>query len=203
MNNDTFDNNQNNVDVYADNPGQGQERNRVTQDTQNNTAPEIIPNNQQAGSLRDRTLQQTANQNDTAPVSSGQQSSTSSDSSSAGGFGQPESGFGQQAQGGSVQPQSGYNQSDYNQPGTYSQEQGGQQRMDGMRDTEGSNYDQKQGDTNLAEQPANANRSGAQPAVNTPGTAVDTPGRDTGSAWGQDEQMGQGTDRSERRNPAG
>ena len=205
MNNDNVDNNQNNIDVYADNPSQGQERNRVDQDTQTTgrDTAERIQSYQQGGSDRDRTLQQTANRNDLAPISSGQQSSTSSDSSNVGGFSQLESGFGQQAQGGNVQPQSGYNESAYNQSGTYSQGQGSiQPRMDGMRDTEGSGYDQQQGDPNLTKQTANPNRSGTQPAVNTPGATVDTPGRDTGSSWGNDEQMGSSTDTSDRRNLA-
>jgi hypothetical protein len=203
VNNDNLDGNQSNIDVYADDPSEGQERNRVTQDTQTggrDTVETILPS-QQSGSERDRTLQQTANQRGLGPISSGQQSSTSSDSSSAGGFSQPESGFGQQ--GGYVQPQTGYNESSYNQPGTYSQSQGDlRPHMDGLRNTQGSSYDSAPGSPDLAEKSGDPNRSGTQPAINTPGTVVDTPGRDTGSAWGMDEQMGSSTDTADRRNLA-
>ena len=203
VNNDNLDGNQSNIDVYADDPSQGQERNRVTQDTQTTgrDTMEIIPSSQQSGNNRDRTLQQSANQRGLGPISSGQQSSTSSDSSSLRGFSQPESGFRQQ--GGPLQPQSGYNQSSYNQPGTYSQSQGDlRPRMDGLRDTQGSSYDSTLGSAGLAEKSGDPNMSGAQPAINTPGTVVDTPGLDTGSAWGMDEQMGSSTDTADRRNLA-
>jgi len=206
MNNDNVDNNQNTIDVYADDPSQGQETNRITQDTQTTGRErvETIRADQRTGSERERMLKQNAITNDQAPISSGQQSSTSTDASGNAGYSQPESGFGQQAQGGNVQSQSGYNESAYNQPGTYSEGQGSlRPHMDGMRDTEGSGYDQLHGDPTLAEKTANPNRSGTQPAVNTPGAAIDTPGRETGNAWGNDEQMGSSTDTSDRRNPAG
>ena len=206
MNNDNSDNNQNNIDVYADNPSQGQESNRVTQDAQTTGRERVerIRADQRTGTERERMLKQNEVANDQAPISSGQQSSTSTDTSGNAGFSQPESGFSQpQAQGHNAQPLSGYNESTYNQPGTYSEGQGSlRPHMDGMRDTEGINYDQLQGDPNLAEKTANPNRSGIQPAINKPGTNVDTPGRDTGSAWGNDEQMGSSTDTSERRNLA-
>lgn len=205
MKNDNSDNNQGNIDVFADDPSQGQEQNRVVQDTQTSgrETVETIYADQRTGSERERMYKQNATQNDTAPISSGQQSSTSSDASGIGGFGQPESGFGPQAQGGNVQPQSGYNESSYNTPGTYSKSQGSlRPHMDGMRDTEGSGYDQLQGDPSRAEQTANPNRSGVQPAINTPGEVVNTPGRETGDAWGMDEQMGSSTGTSDRRNPA-
>ena len=204
MNNDNRDNNQNTIDVYANDPSQGQERNRVIEDAQTTGREQVesIRANQRTGTERERMLKQNEVVNNQAPISSGQQSSTSTDASGNAGYSEPESGYGQpQAQGGNVQPLSGYNESSYNQPGTYSEGQG-RPRMDGMRDTEGINYDQLQGDPGIAERTANPNRSGVQPALNKPGTAVDTPGRDTGSAWGNDEQMGSSTDTAERRNLA-
>jgi hypothetical protein len=44
--------------------------------------------------------------------------------------------------------------------------------------------------------------SGVRQAHNKPGTRVDAPGRETGTAWGEDQQMGLSTDTSNRRNPA-
>ena len=206
MNNDNSDNNQNTIDVYADDPSQGQESNRVTQDAQTTGREhvETIRADQRTGTERERMLKQNAVTDTQAPVSSGQQSSTVSDASGNRGFSEPESGYGQpQAQGGNVQPLSGYNESVYNQPGTYSEGQGSlRPHMDGMRDTEGSTYDQLQGDPSLAEKTASPNRSGVQPPIKTPGMTVDTPGRETGDAWGMDEQMGLSTDTSDRRNPA-
>ncbi|HCI79439.1 MAG TPA: hypothetical protein DHW02_07100 [Ktedonobacter sp.] len=204
MNNDNLDNNQNAIDVYANDPGQGQERNRIAEDAQTTGRERVerIRADQRTGTERERMYKQDEVMNTQAPISSGQQSSTSTDASGNAGFSEPESGFGQpQAQGGNVQPLSGYNESSYNQPGTSSEGQG-RPRMDGIMDTEGSNYDQLQGDPNIAERTASPDRSGVQPALNKPGTSVDTPGRETGDAWGMDEQMGLSTDTSDRRNPA-
>ncbi len=43
--------------------------------------------------------------------------------------------------------------------------------------------------------------SGVQPAKNIPGEQIETPGRDTGTAWGENKQMGKTTDRPNKENP--
>lgn len=97
------------------------------------------------------------------------------------------------------------------QPDVYTGSQDGTVlRQDGYRDTEGStygesksSYGQPQGGKGPAEQGFDPAHSGAQPAKNVPGTKIDAPGRETGTAWGEDQQMGYTTDTPDRRNPAG
>lgn len=128
------------------------------------------------------------------PISPGQQSS---DASGVGGYGQPG------AKGKLAEPMSGYNQSRYNQPGNYSQSQDGPEVLqDGYRDTEGSSYEQAQGISSNNQQGDPA-QSGVKPSVNKPGTVIDAPGRETGTAWGLDQERGQTTNTQDRRNPAG
>ncbi len=201
MSNNNSDNNQDNI--YVDNPDEGRSRERVVDDNPQSTSTRRErPDQMMTGSTRDQALQAGAQQRG-GPISSGQQSSTSSDSSGVGGYGTPESGFGPDAQGGSAQPMSGYNQSSNNQPGTYSESQpDSQAEHDGLRDTLGSSYNpQQQNNPDMAQQGYDPTHSGARHAQNTPGEVVDTPGRDVGSSWGEDEQMGSSTDTSERRNP--
>jgi len=207
MNNDSND--INSQDVYTDNPDQGRSQERVEDNSSDVLSPQAQRRSESSmsGSTRDRALQNSANQSGQGSISSGQQSSTASDSSGVGGYSNPESGFGQDAQGaqgGNTQPESGYNQSAYNQQGTYSQSQDSPNpRMNGVSDTEGSGYGQGQGDPSNAQRGYNPAKSGVKPAQNTPGESVDTPGRETGSSWGEDQQMGQTTDTPDRRNPAG
>ncbi len=203
MNNDS--NNINSQDVYTDNPEQGQSRERVVDNSSDtlSTRDQRRSESSMSGSIRDRALQNSANERGQGSISSGQQSSTSSDSSGVGGYSTPESGFGSDAQAGHTQPQSGYNESAYNQPGTYSQSQGDlKPDMNGVQDTQGSGYGQGAGNSRNAERGDPA-QSGVRTAQNTPGESVDTPGRETGTAWGEDQQMGSTTDTSDRSNPAG
>ncbi len=192
-------------DIYVDNPNEGRSRERVVDNnSQSDTAAQSErPSELMASSTRDQALQATA-QSGPGPISSGQQSSTSSDASDLGGYGVPESGFGPDAQGGSVEPMGGYNQSSYNQQGTYSDAQGDlQPNNDGLKETLGSEYDPHQDGINpgMAQQGYDPTHSGIRHARNTPGEVVDTPGRDVGSSWGEDEQMGSSTDTPDRRNP--
>jgi hypothetical protein len=107
--------------------------------------------------------------------------------------------------------QAGYNQhqEDYkdpqNQDGSHYDES---QRRDGYADTQGqgsgdskSSYGKPISDT-PAQQGYDARKSGVKPAQNQPGRRADSPGRETGTSWGQDEQMGYATDRPDRKNPA-
>ena len=193
-------------DIYADNPNEGRSRERVVDNnTQSNTTSQNErPSDLMASSTREQALQASA-QARGGSISSGQQSSSSSDSSNVGGYGEPESGFGPDAQGGSVQPMGGYNQSGYNQQGTYSDSQGGMQpRNDGLQDTLGSGYDSHQDGINpgMAQQGYDPTQSGTRRAHNTPGEVVDTPGREVGTSWGEDEQMGSSTDTADRSNPS-
>ena len=206
MNNNN-DNTINSDDIYVDNPNEGRSRGRVVDNNPqtDTTNTNERPSDLMASSTREQALQAGAQARGQGPISSGQQSSTSSDSSGVGGYGQPENGFGPDAQGGSVAPMGGYNQSSYNQDGTYSESQGDlQPSNDGMKDTFGSNYDPQQQGNNpgMAQQGYDPTQSGARQAQNTPGQVVDTPGRDVGSSWGEDEQMGSSTDTADRRNPS-
>ncbi|GAC1423509.1 MAG: hypothetical protein NVS4B1_06860 [Ktedonobacteraceae bacterium] len=200
MSNNNSDINSDNI--YTDNPDEGRSRERVVDNNPqtDTTYQNERPSDLTASSTREQALQASA-QRGQGPISSGQQSSTSSDASGVGGFGQPESGFGQ---GGSVEPKSGYNQASYNEQGTYSDAQGDlQPSNDGLKDTLGSGYDAQQESNNpgMAQQGYDPTHSGTRHAHNTPGEVVDTPGRDVGSSWGQDEQMGSSTDTADRRNP--
>ena len=192
-------------DIYVDNPDDGRSRKRVVDNNPQSDATNQNerPSELMASSTREQALQASAQQG-SGSISSGQQSSTSSDSSGVGGYSQPESGFGSDAQGESVKPMGGYNQAGYNQQGTYSDAQGDLQLdNDGLKDTLGSGYDPHQDGTNpgMAQQGYDPTHSGTRQSQNTPGQVVDTPGRDVGSSWGEDEQMGSSTDTADRRNP--
>lgn len=204
MNNNNNDISQD--DIYVDNPNEGRSRERVVDNNQQSdtTNQNERPSDLMASSTREQALQASA-QAKGGPISSGQQSSSSSDSSNVGGYSQPESGFGPDAQGGSVQPMGGYNQSGYNQQGTYSDAQGDlQPNNDGLKETLGSGYDPHQDGINpgMAQQGYDPTQSGTRQAHNTPGEVVDTPGREVGTSWGEDEQMGSSTDTADRRNPS-
>jgi hypothetical protein len=83
-------------------------------------------------------------------------------------------------------------------------------RQDGYLETEGTEgyggTEERSGEptnTNPAQQGYNPAYSGARHAKNQPGKQVETPGRETGTSWGNDQQMGYTTDTPDRRNPAG
>ncbi|MDQ2887466.1 MAG: hypothetical protein M3Y39_15440 [Chloroflexota bacterium] len=91
---------------------------------------------------------------------------------------------------------------------TFDQVQSGQQQ-DGYRDTQGTGYGQAQNtvgqsaDDNAAQNDYDPTHSGVRHAQNQPGTRPPTPGRETGTSWGEDQQMGSATDTPDRKNPAG
>ncbi len=202
-------NNNNDIDVYTNNPDEGRSREGVVNNNPQGSDTTYTrgeaPNELMASSTREQALQASA-QKGPGPISTGYQSGGSSDSSNVGGYSQPESGFGPDAQGGFAQPQSGYNQSGFNQPGTYSESQGDiQPRNDGLQDTMGSGYDPHNEGVNaadLAQQGYDPTHSGVRHAQNQPGQVIDTPGREVGTSWGEDEQMGSSTDTPDRRNPS-
>ncbi|QBD82654.1 hypothetical protein EPA93_44490 [Ktedonosporobacter rubrisoli] len=84
-----------------------------------------------------------------------------------------------------------------------------QQLRDGYRETEGDSYGQSHNMSAPEPGAIPAQRgydpahSGVRHARNRPGERIDNPGRETGTAWGEDQQMGYTTDTSDRRNPAG
>jgi hypothetical protein len=102
------------------------------------------------------------------------------------------------------------------QQGGFSQEYNSDQfqsspsnRQDGYNETQGTGYGQTQ---NTAGQPVDATQaqndydpthSGVRHAQNQPGTRPPAPGRETGTSWGEDQQMGATTDTPDRKNPAG
>jgi hypothetical protein len=82
-------------------------------------------------------------------------------------------------------------------------------RQDGYSETQGAGYGTAQ---NTIGQPADATQAqsdydpthtGVRHAQNQPGTRPPTPGRETGTSWGEDQQMGATTDTPDRKNPAG
>jgi hypothetical protein len=79
---------------------------------------------------------------------------------------------------------------------------------DGYRDTEGAGYGQSQNSyarpegTIPAQQGYDPAHSGARQSHKEPGKRVESPGRETGIAWGEDQQMGYTTDTPDRKNPA-
>jgi hypothetical protein len=81
-------------------------------------------------------------------------------------------------------------------------------RQDGYLETQGENYGRSEehygepASSNPAQQGYDPAHSGARQAKNRPGTRVETPGRETGTSWGEDQQMGTTTDTPDRRNPA-
>lgn len=82
-------------------------------------------------------------------------------------------------------------------------------RQDGYLETQGRGYGNSENHygepsgANSAQQGYDPAHSGVRHAKNQPGTRVETPGRETGTSWGEDQQMGQTTDTPDRRNPAG
>ena len=138
------------------------------------------------------------------PETSGQQSFNSVGQSENGGYSQPQSGYGQpDAQGGNTQSATGYNQGSYNQAGSYGDVQGGpEDRQDGYRDTQGGGYGSPDGSNVGAQEGYDPTHSGVRHSQNRPGQPVDVPGRETGTSWGEDQQMGYTTDTPDRSNPA-
>ena len=82
------------------------------------------------------------------------------------------------------------------------------QQSDGYQDTQGAGYGQSQNvvgesaNTDAAQSDYTPSHSGVRHAQNKPGERPPTPGRETGSSWGQDQQMGETTDTPDRKNPA-
>ncbi len=82
-------------------------------------------------------------------------------------------------------------------------------RQDGYSETQGTGYGQSQnasgqsGDATQAQSEYDPAHSGVRHAQNRPGTRPPTPGRETGTSWGEDQQMGATTDTPDRKNPAG
>ena len=99
-------------------------------------------------------------------------------------------------------------------PTTNNPQQSGQGNSDrlqnGYRENQGSGYDQEPHSSAPTSEDAVARsrqgydprQSGVRPAKNRPGEHVDAPGRKTGTAWGEDLQMGSTTDTPDRKNPA-
>jgi hypothetical protein len=81
-------------------------------------------------------------------------------------------------------------------------------RQDGYQETEGSGYgasDNKIGQPaqeNPAQQGYDPAQSGPRPSKRQPGAKIPTPGRETGTAWGENEHMGYTTDTPDQGNPA-
>jgi hypothetical protein len=77
---------------------------------------------------------------------------------------------------------------------------------DGYAETQGSDYGTIH--NNVGRVPGNIQEgydpahSGVRHARNRPGEKADAPGRETGTAWGEDLQMGKTDNPEERRNPA-
>ncbi len=102
------------------------------------------------------------------------------------------------------------------QQGGFSQEYASEQfqsdpsgRQDGYQETQGTGYGQTQNatgqsaDATQAQTDYDPTHSGVRHAQNTPGTRPANPGRETGTSWGEDQQMGATTDTPDRKNPAG
>ena len=77
---------------------------------------------------------------------------------------------------------------------------------DGYAETQGSDYGAVQNRTGQAASDAQDNydpkHSGVRHAKNEPGREADEPGRETGTAWGEEMQMGKTDNPDERTNPA-
>jgi hypothetical protein len=71
--------------------------------------------------------------------------------------------------------------------------------VDGYATTEGEDYAVPQGAEREGYDPAH---SGVRHAANKPGVPTQTPGRDEGTAWSSQEQMGSLRDTYDRKNPA-
>jgi hypothetical protein len=74
-------------------------------------------------------------------------------------------------------------------------------RQDGYSETQGT--DGQSEDATQAQDSYDPTHSGVRHAQNRPGTRPPTPGRETGTSWGEDQQMGATTDTPDRKNPAG
>lgn len=93
-------------------------------------------------------------------------------------------------------------------------QQSGQNASDrmqnGYRENQGDGYEEEPHSSTQAPKEANARavqgydptHSGVRHSKNRPGEHVDAPGRETGTAWGQDLQEGSTTDAPDRKNPA-
>jgi hypothetical protein len=79
---------------------------------------------------------------------------------------------------------------------------GPDQRRDGYYETQGYGQSQNTVDASDAQKNYDPAHSGVRHAQNKPGTRPPTPGRETGTSWGQDQQMGTTTDTPDRKNPA-
>jgi hypothetical protein len=105
--------------------------------------------------------------------------------------------------------------SDYNEqaPTTNNPQQSGRgadRMQNGYRENQGGGYDEEpHSPTSVSNEAAARSQQGYDPthsgvrqSKNQPGERVDAPGRETGTAWGQDIQMGSATDTPDRKNPA-
>lgn len=175
---------------------------------QYNNTPENTRPDQETGEWNIPEAEQAAARKQRAydPGSSGQQSTYASGQNSNSGFSQPESWntTGNQGPANTGNTQGGFNNSNYNQEGTYSESQGqSQQRQDGYAETQGRGYGSS-ADTpyTSSQQDVDPARSGVQPAQNRPGERINAPGRETGNSWEETQQNGYTTDTPDRRNPA-
>ncbi len=99
-------------------------------------------------------------------------------------------------------------------PNSNNTQQSGQGSSDnlqnGYRENQGSGYDEEPHSPTPVSDDAAARpqqgydptHSGVRQSKNRPGVHVDAPGRETGTAWGQDLQMGSTTDTPNRKNPS-
>lgn len=173
-------------------------------DQRNITMNDIDTAAQAAGTTREKVLQNIASSSD-------QQSNVASGQNRGGGDATFDADYGQSRgtypQG--MQSPGGFSGSDYNQPGTYAQgENSSSYQQNGYQETEVRGYGQPETSYSQPANPSQAQQgydpthSGVRHAQNQPGTRVDTPGRETGTSWGEDQQMGYTTDTPDRRNPA-
>ncbi len=92
------------------------------------------------------------------------------------------------------------------QPGQHASDR----MQNGYRENQGSGYDEEPHSSTQAPKDASERaiqgydptHSGVGHAKNHPGEHVNAPGRETGTAWGQDLQEGSTTDTPNRKNPA-
>jgi hypothetical protein len=81
-------------------------------------------------------------------------------------------------------------------------------QQDGYQETGGSGSDEpgkrvgEPAQRNPAQQGYDPGHSGPHTSKRRPGTEAPSPGRETGTAWAENEQMGSTTDTPDRRNPA-
>ena len=87
------------------------------------------------------------------------------------------------------------------QAGSYSQSQSGSGlRRDGYGDMQTGDYNQGQS-VSQGQEGYDPGHSGVRHAQNQPGKRVDTPGEDSGTAWGENLQMGKTTDTPDQARP--